>query len=38
MKNSILKSALSTFAAKKEVSTKNFEVITSFGPVTGLTP
>ena len=31
MKNSILKSALSTFAAKKEVSTKNFEVITSLG-------
>ena len=35
MKNSILKSALSTFAAKKEVSTKNFEVITSLGSIKG---
>ena len=29
MKNSILKSALSTFAAKKEVSTKNCEGVLS---------
>lgn len=35
MKNSILKSALSTFAAKKEVSTKNFEVITSLETIRG---
>ena len=35
MKNPILKSALSTFAAKKEVSTKNFEVITSLGSIKG---
>jgi hypothetical protein len=35
MKNSILKSALSTFTAKKEVSTKNFEVITSLGSIKG---
>lgn len=34
MKNSILKGALSTFAAKKEVSTKNFELITESAPTT----
>jgi hypothetical protein len=33
MKNPILKSALSTFATKKEVSTKNFEIITSLGSI-----
>ena len=35
IKNSILKSDLSTFAAKKEVSTKNFEVITSLETIRG---
>lgn len=35
MKNSILKGALSSYNAKKEVSTKNFEVITSLGSIKG---